>query len=324
MMLRFITARRLAAVLAVLAAVVLSVPAFAQSSGMVKGKVLDAQNQPVEGARVTIEFMSGMTRKFEVKTNKKGEYIQIGLSPGNYKLTADKDKLGSQSFDVRVGLGASVETNFTLNPSAVPSMTKEEAIKLDAFKKVFDAAVAASQVNNHDEAIARFGEAATMRADCYACYYNMGSSYLQKQDYANAETNYKKALELKPDSPEPYNALGTVYNAQKRFAEAAQMTEEATKRQGTLGSSLGSNADALFNQGVIFWNAGKMAEAKHQFEEAVKVNPDHAEAQYWTGMAHLNEGAMKESIEHFEKYLTLAPTGQYAEQCKGILATLKK
>jgi len=32
-----------------------------------------------------------------------------------------------------------------------------------------------------------------MRADCYACYYNMGSSYLQKQDYANAETNYKKA-----------------------------------------------------------------------------------------------------------------------------------
>jgi hypothetical protein len=175
MMLRFITARRLAAVLAVLAAVALSVPASAQSTGMVKGRVLDAQGQPVEGARVSIEFMSGMTRKFEVKTNKKGEYIQIGLSPGQYKLTAEKDKLGSQSFDVRVGLGATLETNFTLNPSAVPSMTKEEATKLDALKKVFDAGVAASQANNHDEAIARFTEAAGMRADCYACYYNMGS-----------------------------------------------------------------------------------------------------------------------------------------------------
>jgi tetratricopeptide (TPR) repeat protein len=323
-MLRFITARRLAAVLAVLAAVALSVPASAQSTGMVKGRVLDAQGQPVEGARVSIEFMSGMTRKFEVKTNKKGEYIQIGLSPGQYKLTAEKDKLGSQSFDVRVGLGATLETNFTLNPSAVPSMTKEEATKLDAFKKVFDAGVAASQANNHDEAIARFTEAAGMRADCYACYYNMGSSQLQKQDYAAAEVSYKKAMEIKPDNPEPYNALGTIYNAQKKFAEAAQMTEEATKRQGTLGSSLGGNADALFNQGVIFWNAGKMPEAKKQFEEAIRINPDHAEAQYWTGMAHLNEGAMKESVEHFEKYLALAPTGQYAEQCKGILATLKK
>ena len=73
----------------VIAAVIgLSVPAFAQSTGMVKGKVTDAKNQPVEGAKIVIEYKEGVTRKFEVKTNKKGEYIQIGLQPGIYQITA--------------------------------------------------------------------------------------------------------------------------------------------------------------------------------------------------------------------------------------------
>ena len=37
----------------------------------------------------------GTGRKFETKSNKKGEYIQIGLASGSYKVTAEKDKLGS-------------------------------------------------------------------------------------------------------------------------------------------------------------------------------------------------------------------------------------
>ena len=102
------------------------------------------------------------------------------------------------------------------------------------------------------------------------------------------------------------------------------MTEEATKRASLLGASGGGNADSLFNQGVIFWNAGKIPEAKKQFEEAVKLNPAHAESHYWLGMANLNEGKMPEAVTHFEEYLKLAPTGQYADQAKGIVSQLKK
>jgi hypothetical protein len=58
-------------------AVVVS-PAFAQT-GQVKGKVVDAKNQPVEKADVIVEATDGMGRKFKLSTNKKGEYIQIGL-----------------------------------------------------------------------------------------------------------------------------------------------------------------------------------------------------------------------------------------------------
>jgi TolA-binding protein len=80
----------------------------------------------------------------------------------------------------------------------------------------------------------------------------------------------------------------------------------------------------LFNQGVIFWNAGKIPDAKKQFEAALKAKPDMADAHYWIGMANLNEGKLPDAATHFDEYLKLAPTGQYAEQAKGVLSQIKK
>ena len=60
----------------------LAVPAAAQSTGMIKGVVKDAQGQPVDGAKVSIDMTEGVSRHFETKSNKKGEFIQIGLQGG--------------------------------------------------------------------------------------------------------------------------------------------------------------------------------------------------------------------------------------------------
>ena len=92
------------------------------------------------------------------------------------------------------------------------------------------------------------------------------------------------------------------------------MTAEALKRGG--GSAGGGSPETMFNQGVTLWNAGKIAEAKAQFEAAAKAKPDYADAHYWVGMANLNEGKMPEAATAFEAYLKLAPTGQYAAQVK--------
>jgi tetratricopeptide (TPR) repeat protein len=318
--------RRLAlAVALVAAALVAAAPATAQTTGAVKGKVVDVQGQPVDAAKVVIEFIDGINRKYEVKTNKKGEFVQIGLQPGNYRLTASKEGVGTQSFDVRVRLGGAAEVSFQLVPGAMAGMSREEAKKLDAFRQVFEAGVAASNAGDFDGAIAKFTEAQGLLPDCYACEFNIGGAYFQRKDYDKAEEYFKKAQARKPDSAEPYNALANLYNSQKKFDLAAQMTEEATKRQGTLGAAGGGgSADSLFNQGVIFWNAGKIADAKKQFEEALKVKPDHADAHYWVGMASLNEGKIPEARGHFEEYIKLAPEGQYAKDVQNALAALPK
>jgi len=90
------------------------------------------------------------------------------------------------------------------------------------------------------------------------------------------------------------------------------------------GAAGGGNADAMFNQGVILWNAGKIAEAKKQFEGAVAANPNHAESHYQLGMALVNEGNLAGAATEFETYLKLAPTVPNAATAKGILGSLKK
>jgi hypothetical protein len=80
--------------------------------------VVDGEGKPVVGAKIAIEFTGGVNRKMETKTDKKGEFIQIGLQSGNYKVTATDDKLGTQSFPAQVRVGTTAEVNFVVAPAA--------------------------------------------------------------------------------------------------------------------------------------------------------------------------------------------------------------
>ena len=306
-----------ASALAVALIVGIAPAAFAQT-GIVKGKVVDAQDKPIPGAAVTIEFADGVNRKFEVKTDRRGEYIQIGLAPGNYRVSVTVDKLGTMTQPARVRVGQAVENNFKMVPGG-GGADPAAAAKAAELKKLFEEGVAASKASNHDLAIEKFQAAAAAMPTCYDCYYNIGYAYSQKKDEKQAEAAWLKAVEMKADYPEALNALATLYNNQKRFDEAAAMGAKAASAGGTGGS-----ADAIYNQGIILWNQGKIPEAKVKFEEALKSNPNHAEANFQLGMAQLNEGKLPEAIASFEKYLQIAPDGQFAAQAKGMLAQLKK
>ena len=124
--------------------------AFAQT-GMIKGKVVDAEDKPIQGAVITIEFTDGVNRKFEVKSDRRGEFIQIGLAPGGYKVTATAEKIGAQTQQARVRVGATFEANFKLVPGA--GGDPAAAAKAAELKKAFDEGVAASKSGNHDQAI---------------------------------------------------------------------------------------------------------------------------------------------------------------------------
>jgi Flp pilus assembly protein TadD len=318
-------ASRLARGLTVAAALALglmgAVPAFAQSTGMVKGKIVDGNNQVVDGAKVLIEYKDGMNRKFEVKTNKKGEFLQIGLPPGNWTVTASKDGVGTATRDVRISIGATEQVDLTLAVAAAGAAASKEDL---AFQKVFSEGVAASQAGNHDLAIEKYNEALKTRASCYSCQYNLGLSYAAKKDSAKAEEAFLAATKLKADAAEPYNQLANLYNEKKDFAKAAEMAGEAAKR-GTSGGAAGGGADSYFNQGVVLMNAQKMAEAKTAFEAAVKAKPDYAEAWYLLASAYTNQGQFKEAVDAYENYVKHAPPSdtKKIEGAKQNIAALK-
>jgi tetratricopeptide (TPR) repeat protein len=306
---------------AIAAALTFAATAAAQV-GTVKGKVMDAQGNPVEGATVTItqkDVKSGRT----LKTNKKGEFVQVGLFPGNYAFTAEKDH-DKANFEMTVGIGENPDVNLKL-VHAGPS--PEAKAKQDALQKAFEEGVAASKAGNYDDAIAKFTEVAGMAENCADCYYNIGVANVQKQNLPAAEEAYKKAIELKPDHCDALANLANVYNAEKKLDLALETTTKAGQcGAGAAGAAGGGGGSptSLYNEGVILWNQGKYPEAKAKFEASAKADPNNAETQYRLGMADVNLGDMAGATAAFEACLKAAPNGPHAAEVKGFLAAMKK
>jgi tetratricopeptide (TPR) repeat protein len=301
-----------------LAVLAFALPAIAQD-GMLQGTVKDSKGKPVDGAKITIE-LNNSGRRFETRTNKNGEYLQVGLLGGQYNVTVEKEGIGTVKKTTTLTKARRNVFDIVLAPGA-----PADAAAAVAINKAFDEGIAASRAGNQDEAITKFEAAIVLSPACADCYYNIGFAQSQKKDYDKAEVAYKKAIELKADYAEAYGGLANVYNAQRKFDLATEAGAKAAQLSGTGASGAsGGNADALFNQGVILWNAGKIADAKKQFEAAIAAKPDHADSHYQLAMALVNEGNLKGAATEFDTYLKLAPTGQYAAQAKALVAQLPK
>jgi tetratricopeptide (TPR) repeat protein len=310
---------------------VLAASAFTASlhaqGAMALGLVYDDAGKPVEGATVTI-VMTTTSRKYEVKTNSKGEYMQIGLAPGPYSISAAKDKLASPPQTVSVSGNRPGRANFVLGlaAAALTAAAAEEAKAMgEKLVALFEEGVAAGEAGNHDAAIAKFTEAAAVNPNCHDCYNNIGFAHIQKKEYDQAAAAYKRATEISPNDPAGYEGLANAYNALRKFDLAAEASAKVTELSGGAGAAGGGgSAESHFNQGVILWNGGKVAEAKKAFEAAIAADPNHAESHYQLGMALVNEGALPGAAAEFEKYLQLAPEGPNAATAKSLLGQLKQ
>ncbi len=324
-MVRSTAGRLVAAAVAAIVMLAYAAGAGAQVTGMVKGTVTDASGAPVADAKVTI-LLKGAKSGREVKTGKKGNFVQMGLNPGIYVVTAEKGDLKG-TLETQVHLGDADDIEIKIGHAAPSS---DQAAKSAALQKSFDEGVALSKAGKHDEAIAKFTETLGLAPNCQDCYYNIGYSNIQKKDYAAAEAAFKKAIELKPDYVDAWNGLANVYNTEGKTDLAIEASGKAAQYSGGGGTAAGAaggggaSASALFNQGVILWNAGKFPEAKEKFEAAAKADPNNADAQYRLGMANVNLGDMPGAVSAFEAYLKAAPTGPHADEVKGFIAAMKK
>lgn len=304
-------------------AIVVSTASLQAQGGIIRGVVRDQRGQPVDGARVVITFANS-GRKYEVKTDSSGEYLQVGLSTGSYTVVADKDNLGSEEMEVSATSRRPMRADLVLGATAASRAADTEALSAE-LQILFDEGVAAGTAGRHEEAIAKFQEGAELIPICFDCYNNIGLAHVRLEQYEEAEAAYKRAVEIKPNDASGYTGLANVYNAQRKFDLAAEASAKANQYSAGAGAEGGGgNADSLYNQGVILWNGGKVAEAKQSFEATIQADPNYAEAHYQLGMVLVNEGNLQGAASEFETYLKLAPSGPNAATAEALVAQLKQ
>jgi tetratricopeptide (TPR) repeat protein len=149
--------------------------------------------------------------------------------------------------------------------------------------------------------------------------------------YDDAETSYKKAIELDAAAKKPNPAiegmansgLGEVYARQGKIPEANASYDAAVKANP---SSAGTY---LRNQAVIFFQTGNADAQVAAADIAIKNDPNDALVYYLKGQGLVSKATVDPKTqrivlpegcaEAYQKYLDLAPTGPYAGEVQAIL-----
>ncbi len=294
----------------------LGTPAHAQT-GAARGKVLNEQGQPIVEAKVELEYMGGVTRKFETKTNKKGEFIQVGMAPGPYKITVNKEGFQGSFSEVRVNLGDPTEVaEFRLKAltaaqkAATPSGQEEVTA---AFKK----AVELARAGQLAEAEAAYKELLDKDPNIPEVHYNLGLVYRQKKDMAAAEAAFLKAIDLRPTYTAAYLELSRTYQNNNQMAKAVELMSKAASEHA-------DDAKLQFGLGEALYNSGKYEESKAAFQKTAQLDPTLPDTYYYFGTLALNQNKISEAVANLEKFLAMKPQNeQYVTTAQGLLAALK-
>jgi tetratricopeptide (TPR) repeat protein len=292
----------------------LAPPAEAQSGGA-RGKVVDAEGQGIPDASVVIDE-PGSNLKFEIRTNQNGEYIQVGLSPGNYRITVTKEGYESRSLQARIGIGMATDIDKVELPpakAAAPPPGSEEVVR-----ERFAQGVELVQAGQLDEAVAVFEEILASQPGILEVHRNLGFIYAQQKNWEKAEASFLAALELRPGEPDFVAALAKIYEESGQEEKARDLISQAASDNPEDGT-------AQFNQGVFLLREGKNEEAMAAFEAALAADPPTAEAHYYLGTLLVGQGKVPEAIEHLEAYMASNPANaQNAATAQGLLEALKQ
>ncbi len=135
-------------------------------------------------------------------------------------------------------------------------------------------------------------------------YIRQGNAQYKKQQYADAEASYKKALERDARSVEGNFNLGNSLYEQKRYDAARQQYANTLKTP----SKKENQGDANYNIGNTFMEDKKWEESIAAYKKALKANPADEQARYNLAYAQemlkkqqQNQGGGKDNKEQKDK-----------------------
>jgi tetratricopeptide (TPR) repeat protein len=302
-------------------------PAFAQASGTVKGVCKDAQGNPVADG-VVIWANQDNGQKYTLKTNKKGEYFSLGLTPGKYNVmlykSADDQKAGKEmdhvngfvvkldensvDFDVKkeqedAAKGKGVSAEQLKQMQEQQAKVEKEKSTVGKLNDKLNAARTAAEANppDYDTAIAALTEATQMDATRDLIWFKLGDYYrlsatkqtdpAEKQKRLDsAVESYQKAVDLKKGTPD----------------------KDAAKQAQNLAAYYNNLADA-------YYRAKKIDDAVKTYELAAQTDPPSAAQAYFNiGAVLTNSGKPDEANAAFDKCLAADPNRAEAYYQKGL------
>jgi tetratricopeptide (TPR) repeat protein len=301
-------------------------PVFAQASGSVKGVCKDPQGNPIVDAVVVFANQDN-GQKYTLKTNKKGEYFSLGVSPGKYNVSLYRnqdDLKASKEADHVNGFQVQLDENtldFDMkkeqeNQAKGQGLTPEQLKQIQEQKEKqtkevntvktlndkLNAAKTAADGGDYDTAIAALNEATQIDPNRDLIWFKLG-------DY------YRMSAPKQTDPAEKQKRLGSAVDAYQKavqLKQAAPADKDPAAGAKTLAAYYNNLAEA-------YAKSGKVDDAVKTYALAAQTDPTAATQYYFnTGAVLTNAGKVDDAIAAFDKVIASDPTKADAYYWKGV------
>jgi Flp pilus assembly protein TadD/peroxiredoxin len=162
------------------------------------------------------------------------------------------------------------------------------------------------------QAAASFQQVIALKPDEPEAYYNLGTLYLRQNNLHNARFYLEKTVALRRNYPEAWNNLAMIDAHEGRTEAAIGNFEQSLRLRPDY-------ATALVNLGNLYRRQAKTAEAEKLLAHALEIEPDNPEVNYALGMLYGEQGQMERAVPYFNQALAMRPDYSDALNNLGVL-----
>jgi tetratricopeptide (TPR) repeat protein len=279
---------------------------------------------------------NGTGGRSDTLTDRSGNF-RFFVSPGNYLVSIHQPGYIAEERSVDlVDKNSNEYFLFRLKPDGSGAKPPNSPGPIDAIvpataRKEFDqgeAALASEKKESIEEGIHHLEKAVSIYPKFVQAQLRIGTAYMDLAQWDKAEQGLRKTLEIDPKAANAFFALGEIYLRQKKSDEAEKvllqgLAVEPNSFQGHL---------AL---GRVYWEMASktkdetqarpsLEKAYDQVKEALKLNPNLAEAHLLKGNLLFRVRRAPDALNEFEEYLRLEPKGKFAEPTRALVDKIKK
>jgi len=300
----------------------LAVGQAGRGTGRMAGVVLDPAGKPVAGAKLTAVFTQSGGTTFEVVTDKKGEWVIMGVGTGNWDVTVEAK--GWLPVTQRL-----YTAQLSKNPKYTIKLEKKAEgtgiVQDEATFQMLEEGNAFFKEGKYDTALLMYEDFLAKNPGAYQVLLNIGDCYREKGDYDKAIESYNKLIKAagadttmgKNMGAKGLAAIGLCYLKQDKLVEAQDYFKQSIE--------MAPQDEILpFNVAEIYFSNSQIDDAIKYFEMAIQIKPDWPDPYLRVAYAYLNKGDSPKAAENLEKFIKLEPGTERTAQAQSILDAIKK
>ena len=255
-----------------------------------------------------------------VFSNTNGTFQFDNVSPGSYTLVADLVGFESVSqpvevdqssvYGVQIDLVKAADSEALILGGPGTVSARELSIPPKAHDDMEKGLALLYAKSDYPGSLKAFEKAIGEYPDYYEAYTQIGIAYVKLADAANAETAFRKSIELSHEKyADAYFGLADLFLGAKRLPDAESTARKAIEIDPNRWQGHAQLARALVE-------LRRPSEAEPSAVTAVKLKPENPTLYLVLANIHIqlqNNPALLDDLNH---YLKLAPDGPFAEQAR--------